>query len=228
MLLVNQLIGFGVAASGAAASIALTDSTSDNTNLTTYTFSTRALGTAAANRYIIVGVGSSNLSTGTTISSVTVGGVSGSLVKRQTRNAGGVDYNSELWIAAVPTGTTGDVVVVCSTGNLRCAVGVWRAVDINPTAFQTANSASASANPQSASLDIPANGCAVAYCALDASSSTTTWAGLTEDFDALYETVTNTGSSLNSAAGASALTVSATPSGGVLGASMVCASFSSA
>lgn len=93
----------------------------DMSALTTYTFNTQDIGTAAADRKVIVGVcgGNSNR----TVSSVTVGGVGLVLVGRRTAST-----SAELWIGTVPTGTTATVVVTWSSGQANfCGIAIWAA-----------------------------------------------------------------------------------------------------
>ena len=75
-----------------------------------YTFSSANLGTASADRHIVVGrvTRDSNKDA----SGITVGGVSASLVVRATGTDRG---RAEIWIAAVPTGATGDIVITYSS-----------------------------------------------------------------------------------------------------------------
>src|SRR6478609_6446568 len=71
----------GLDATGSPPAISYTTSTSDSNDLSTYTFSTQAIGTAASDRKVIVAVQAR--ATGTTtlaVSSMTVGGISASLV----------------------------------------------------------------------------------------------------------------------------------------------------
>lgn len=101
-------------------SLTYTDSAGSAGDLSTYTFSTKAIGTAASDRWVIVGVaaraGSKKVAT-----SVTVGGVSAILLA--TTNQGFDDIS--FWAANVTTGTTGDVVVNFDGSMSRCGVLLW-------------------------------------------------------------------------------------------------------
>ena len=96
------------------------------TDTTTYTFTAQNLGTAAADRTIIV-VGHARVGSvpGVTVSSVTVGGVSATIdvSKVQATANSTVAFIAR---AAVPSGTTGDVVVTLSSGALRAAIALYR------------------------------------------------------------------------------------------------------
>lgn len=167
--------------------------TPDPANLTTYTFSSESLGAADANRYIIVGVvARKGGTTGCSITSVTIGGVSATEILDQANTDSNCDV-AGLYIANVPTGTTGDVVVTFGETMVRSAIGLWRAVNIDsptPTDF----SASTASDP-TYNIDVSAGGFAVGMC-ISNSNSSATWSGVTENFDGTVESfITYTGGS---------------------------------
>lgn len=155
-------------------------------DLTTYTFSSQNLGAADSGRYIVVGIGAR--STGLlNVSSVTVAGVSATEVIQQ-RSANNQNVTA-LYIAAVPTGTSGDVVVTLSAGALRCSISLVRLVTIDSaTAVDTASS---TASPPSGSMSCGDGGVIIGI-ALSQTLTTTTWSGITEDYDAQNEAITVT------------------------------------
>ena len=164
------------------AEIEFTDSGSSTTDASSYTFSARALGSALNNRKIIICVMAETPSSGRSISAISVGGVSATQVVAITAGTG--SRINEIWIATVPTGTTGDVVVTISGGNMvRCAVAVYRAENIPTAAYQTKTDNSGGL---SVSVNVPARGIAVgsAYSATVAAYG---WTGLTEDLDIAVE-----------------------------------------
>ena len=128
-------------------------SASDGANATTYTFSSQNLGDADTDRHIIVGISTRDVgTTSQAISSVSIGGVSATIVVQQ-RNSATNTCVAGLAIAKVPTGTTGDIVVTFSEEVLRCGIGVWRAIGISATATDTGSSTS---NNPSDSINISA------------------------------------------------------------------------
>lgn len=164
----------------------------DTTDTDAYTFSAQNLGTEDAGRYIIVSAVARKAGAGFTLSSLSVGGVSATIVKQVTNSVTNSDTAS-ISIAAVPTGATGDIVVTWSTTVLRCAIGVWSAVDID-SSTASASESSTAADP-TCSLAIPAGGFAIG-AGLTAAASTAAWTGLTEKFDSTLESfVTYTGAS---------------------------------
>ncbi len=145
-----------------------------STNATIYTFSAENLGTAAADRYIIIGIGSRGLGS-LTLSTVTIGGVSATLVS----NNPVVNTNTtitSLCLANVPTGTTGDVVITFSGQMLRCGIGVYRVTGLS-SATPTSTGIS-SADAPTANLNINAGGIAIGTASLPRTSNAA-WTGIT-------------------------------------------------
>lgn len=100
----------------------------------TYTYSSHAIGVAAANRLVIVGAHSLQSAGSRTISSVTIGGISATVVSGTTfttTTASG-DYDSAFYAASVPTGTTATIVVTmsASVAGGGGGVSVWAAYDL--------------------------------------------------------------------------------------------------
>lgn len=156
----------------------------DTTDVSTYTFAGQNLGTAAANRYIIVSILSRKAGAATTLTGVTIGGVAATIVRQQAFT----DTNTNvaaIVVANVPTGATGDIVVTFADAMVRCMIGVYRATGINPTATFSDYSIT---TPLQTSMVIPGNGFGIA-AGMSTSNSSATWAGLTEDFDAVAEAI---------------------------------------
>ena len=158
--------------------VAFLQANESTANNTVYTFSTENLGAAAASRKIVVSIGASTTSAGLSGSSVTVGGISATLVKAQQSSGG--NNASELWEAAVPSGTSGDVVVTWGTGCTECGIGLWRVLNASDTYTDNAGTPLDNTN---VSIDGPAGGIAIGSRWTGGGASTTIWTGLTEDFD---------------------------------------------
>lgn len=182
-----MLIGSNMAFMASAAPKVLTFQTSavNSANLTTYTFSAQAIGTAAADRYVIVGISYGNNSA--TVSSVTIGGVSATSIVVAAGTAGGWGtIGAAIFIANVPTGTTADVVVTLSAGQNRCGIGVWSATGMSGTTASATNSSSAS--PGSASITIPTGGFGIAVASIaENSAPLVSWTNATERYDSDVE-----------------------------------------
>lgn len=128
---------------------------------------------ATATRTVIVGFGVGG--SGVAVSSVTIMGVSATLIGSIASSG----VYTEMWSAVVPTGTSGTVVINFSAGSSNgCALGMWTIDGHNPTAHDTATATGATA-----SLDIPANGVGFAAQLLWSGSGGYTATGLDEDFD---------------------------------------------
>ena len=160
-------------------------STSD---LTTYTFSSQALGAAHSNRKILVGIVATDAGNDTVVSSVTVGGVSasletdGSTTARAINISDGNSHVAEFWIASVPTGTTGDVVVTMSEASTNCGIVVYRLLNaaIQSVVIDVATT-------YSQSITVNGFGSIIGLIHLD-NDTTCAWTNLTEDVDATIET----------------------------------------
>lgn len=156
---------------------------SDTTTQTTYTFTSVSLGAVSNDRKIIVSVIARKAGTGGTISSVTVGGVTATQIQ-QTTNEGGSNSNvAGLFIAEVPTGTTGNIVVTMNTAHLRCSIGVWAATKIPQLAAY--DSATSQAAAPTYAIDVPAGGFVIG-AGISAASTSATWSNLNEDFDSAF------------------------------------------
>jgi hypothetical protein len=178
----------------------------DSVDRSTFTFSSQSLGTASDDRRIVVGIHTGG--TGT-ISSVSIGGVSATRLTRSLDGSG--NELCALWIAAVPTGTTGDVVVVWSTTTTNCAIGVWAVYGlVSNTAFAVASTGTSATDPASVTIDIPQLGGVVGFARCVTNTNPFTWTGLTEDFDDNVPTDNPyTGASDEFSAGETGRTVSA-------------------
>ena len=154
----------------------------DAANLTTYTLTGVSIGAASADRTVALVVASRTSSGYGTISSVTIGGVAASLSAQQSGP-------SPLVIAraAVPTGTTADIVVTVSAAALRCGVAVFAITGGAGTiAASTANIST------SATVSSPAGGVVIA-AGSGVAPGTSTWTGVTKRFESAVEAITVSG-----------------------------------
>ena len=171
----------------------------------TYNFASVNLGTAAGDRYIIACV-AARVGSGTpTIDAVSIGGVSATPVVTQVNTSSGSNVIG-IFIAAVPTGTTGDVDVTFSTTMLRCVVTLYRATGINPTPSDTDSS---TATDPTCNLDIPAGGFAIGAACVGSVAGSFTWTGITEDYDAATESFTMSSASDEFVSAQTGLTITA-------------------
>jgi hypothetical protein len=213
----NVAAVMGGAGAGVTFSLAYVTTATDATSQTTYTFAAQSIGVADTNRIVVVGICARSATTTLDFSTVTIGGVSATLTKKQrTTTDTSTTTIAGLYQAAVPTGTTGDVVVTFNEAAVRAAVAVWRLVTATSTATATASSA---VDPADVSLTIPSGGGVIVFAASSAGTSYTP-TGYTENFDGVigasttvYTAGTNTSSSGATSLIADASSVPVNPTG---------------
>ena len=143
-------------------SLAYADYDEDTVDRSTYTFTSMGLGAADSDRFILVAVqgAESGVTTSYAPTSVTVGGQSAT----KLLNAGvqDSDFNVySLWRAAVPTGTTGNVVVVWSRTIANCSAATLRL--IHATGTVSDSDTTAGSDPETTgSLTLPSDGVGLA------------------------------------------------------------------
>lgn len=192
------------------ASIVFTDNSVSGTNGTVFTFSSQSLGTATTDRQILVTLWGRDDGAGSpALTSVTVGGVTATV--DITYLSGSNRNRAAVVRAAVPTGTTGDVVVTFDTTVERCGIGVYAMYDAATSVTDTGFS---EASTMTDTLNIPANGVAVGIAAIGGGGRTYTWTNLSEDFDEAVEgDETYTGAHDAFETEQTALAITCTPSG---------------
>jgi hypothetical protein len=90
------------------------------------------------------------------------------------------DSSAEVWVASVPTGTSGTIVINLDTTAQRCSGGVWAAEYAGDVSDVVIDDSS----PLSQSIYCPAEGGIIGYAAVTNGSATSfTWGSITEDFD---------------------------------------------
>lgn len=155
----------------------------DASNLTEYTY-TLSFGAAASNRYLIACATTRGSATSATVDTLTIGGVTATQVVEATVNNSGAYNGVAIYIAAVPTGTSGDVVVTYNNSQLRGGCGLYRVTGLSSsTAHDTASDNGAS-SPLSDTINVLAGGFVIGVATGEAA---TTWAGVTETYDEVTE-----------------------------------------
>ena len=212
MLSLTTLNGFNASVLSSNASVTYVTATHSSATATAYTFSAHNIGTAASDRFVVVGIFGLHNGGGTgTISSVTIGGSTATLLNKLS------DYsligNWGLYGLTVTSGTTADIIVTFDRAMEGASIAVWNInglISVTPTDTQ---SATATSGAVSVTLNIQSGGVGLAVGGRQSVNTTYTWGGLTEDFDASMDAASDSGSgaSLYSAAGNSALSVTLTP-----------------
>lgn len=162
----------------AASTVVVTATSGSTASLTTYSFAGLSIGTASADRYVIVGIESQAGGTTGVLNSSTIGGIAGATVVQMTNTSGGFSSIVALVIAAVPTGTTATITVTFNVSNARCGVQVYAATGMDGSA--ATNTYTSKANDPTVSMNISAGGSAIGA---SEALGTATWTGLTEDSD---------------------------------------------
>lgn len=161
------------------AAVTLLQSAGNNTGLTTYTFASQNLGTASSGRHIVLVAGARASSTTAFTLSATIQGISATSVVT-TFSTGAAANRLEMFIAAVPSGTTGDVVVTCSRTAVRMIIDLFIMTGID-SATPSATTSDV-VTPFTGVLTVPADGIAIAS-GLFAGVANSTWTFLTERTD---------------------------------------------
>jgi len=141
-----------------------------------FTFSGLNFGAVDAARLLVLGLTAQEGAGG--FSSVTIGGVSATLINRV--------IGGELWVALVPTGTSGSVVLSGGTVSGPLIVGSLTAVYGANSATPFDHVATTGSTSTSQNITYSANGCIIGFLGkIDASGSdntgTLSWSGLTKD-----------------------------------------------
>jgi hypothetical protein len=159
-----------VAAGGTPFAITQTGQTSTTTNaVTTPSFAGLNIGTADPTRIVVALIGHGPNS-GTTISGLTIGGVTATQAPGTAHDSGS-GAAVDIWYAAVPSGTTATVAfTVSSAAESRIVVTTYSVVGTG-AAFSVGGGANATAASLSAAVSIPAGGGAIAYAYTHSASS---------------------------------------------------------
>lgn len=173
----------------------------DSSDQTTYSggvWNSVNLGTAAANRKIIVAVVARVSTGGGAISGATIAGQA--LTAQITGNSDTLNNKAVILVADVPTGSTGNLSIPFTVGQQRCGAGVWAMYGAGSSTASDTDKTEAAADGN-VTLTVPAGGVAIGASYHQAAGSVT-WTGLTGRYDAVIEsTVEQCGGDLNSHAG---------------------------
>jgi len=171
-----------------------------------------SIGAADSNRYVVASFHARKGGASTSVTSVTIGGVSATEIITQANHTTNTNIVS-FWYAAVPTGTTATCVVTFADTMVRAACNVWRVIGFDFTS--THDEGSSTASSPTYDLDIPAGGIALAAVSFASNGDgSTSWSNLTEQTDTLTEGFLNSSAADDEFASSQTnLTITATPSG---------------
>ena len=218
-----------------AGTVSLLASLNDITNTTTYTFSSVSFGAADPTRIIVVVESGTRIAAaGQSASTVTIGGVSATNVATANivnTGATGAE-NVAIWAAAVPTGTSGNIVVTYANSHDNCGIQVYRLIDCTSVSWADAQDTEGNFTTSwSSSITSLTDGVAVMGCNYGPSSkSVLTYTGINANTNDM--TITDGGNVRKLAASAdgivtgSSLTIGMTFTGtGTAGGSFAAACF---
>lgn len=118
----------------------------------------------------------------TNVVSVTIGGVTATQVVEESI---GADASAVIYAAAVPTGTTADIVMRIDDTVADQGISVYSMIGASGVAASdTATNADSFDDVTSLTLNVPQGGAAVAVAFYRDVTGAVTWTGLTEDYDA--------------------------------------------
>jgi hypothetical protein len=176
------------------------DVASSSSNLFTYTFNGRAIGTASSDRIVVVCAMINARSTEPySVSGVTINGSAATLAVNSS-----LGRNSAIFYLLVPTGTTANIVVTLSGSGTpgRCVAGIFTVKGYTNATPEVVGSAYSDTNV--ASLSVPINvssGAAAIACCYVGNNGTSgaTWTSpMVEAFDFPIESTTFTAASATS------------------------------
>lgn len=168
-----------VVIAGALPSVSNTDTgsyTAASTN--PVTFSSRDLGDAGR-RHIVIMLGWVSTPT---VTSVSVAGITATLINTRTQGV----INTALYIASVPVGTTGDVIVTFNTATSNVHIGVYALHNLrSATPVDTAAASRTTSGTINLDADVSSRGVVVSVVGTATSTPTPTLVGLTDRVDIL-------------------------------------------
>lgn len=135
-------------------------------------FTSFPFGTASADRYIVVGF----WTRGAGITAVSIGGVSATQIKVQA-NTG----ESSIWIANVPTGTSGTVAL--TGGATQTFIGGWELHKLTGAGVATATASATTSGGAMSLTSVSAGGVAIGVTGCNAADGTYTWTAILKDYD---------------------------------------------
>ena len=164
-----------------------TDSFSFANTANTFTDTGSDIGAAVADRRVFVtGSGVVGSHAGG-VDSMTIGGIAATKAVEIVSAVGANDHFSQIWWAAVPTGTTANIVLTFTGKTMFAGSAVYKVTGANTTTpVDSSNTASVSSGDVSAAITPPNSGAtiATAQCGIQALAvPTITWTNITEDVE---------------------------------------------
>jgi hypothetical protein len=147
-------------------------------DLATYTFAAEPIGTARADRQVLVFVHARRASATDITATATIGGVAATMVQQIANPATGASSYLGMFLANVPTGTTADIEIEFNSGVIRCGIEVYTMTALTSTTPIDTHSSIA---PLSGTINVNNDSVVFAAANRGTNSSLSDWTGLTED-----------------------------------------------
>lgn len=178
---------------GLRASALWTYNTATQTNQSTFTATGVPFSTASARRHIIITFRCGNLTGNFNApTSCTIGGVSATKAFQFPTGTSLTHY--QIWIAAVPTGTSGTISIVRAADMNGQILNVWAGYNLrSATPVEAAENFT---DPTSVTLDVSGGGFAIGYVDNN-NTGPYAWSGLTEDVDTSLDTIDYSAATVN-------------------------------
>lgn len=157
---------------GTVPTVSFTDSDVDATNKTTYTFTSKAIGTADASRYVcVVAVNVASVNQ-RRLSSMTIGGSAATLI---TRPSAGEKRATGIACRTVTTGTTATIVVTLTGQAEGCYILVYSLYNLNSTTPLSSGTTGYTTSDAEHSFNYTQDGIIIAGAVARAGTLATTW-----------------------------------------------------
>lgn len=163
---------------------------SSTTTASSYNFTGYSFGTESSDRYLIASVVGRASGTGLVVSSVTIGGVSATELIAHTIEDDGNSQPIGLYMALVPTGASGNVVVNFSGNALRASAALYSLTDMtNPTIYDGSANGGIQQLVSNSFFDVPASSYVISVAMQGASTNNPTWTfgDTAEDFGTQFQ-----------------------------------------
>lgn len=175
---------------------------------TTITYSSQSIGTAAADRVVVLVVGTEQ--TNGVISSATIDYGDGAIAMSASTNPAQGAVGTRVFWKHAPTGTTATFAITFAASQTATTqkIAVYSATGAAEVASSSNGVADTDADPiSSGAITIPTGGGCIAVCAM-AATGVRTWTGITEDLDESVSTAFQFTTGTSTTAGTPTITVS--------------------
>jgi hypothetical protein len=164
-----------------------------STNTSTFSFTSLDFNIDNPERLVVVAVNYYEFDTAVTLSTITVGGVTPTLVTSGSRavvgGSGSFVYSALYQVQ--PSGTSGTVALTFSRAiDFGCSVGVWSAYYLNST-----TAASSASGNDSVNLTVQPGDAVIATATSVYDATNTTWTNATENYDSAPNRMSRSGAS---------------------------------